>query len=60
MKLNLHTANDVIYKYAKLYYKILCIMGYTKITLSNKICRFKNTYSDLDVCHFCLAQNTKY
>jgi hypothetical protein len=41
MKINEDIVNDVIYKYAKFYYKILCIVGYTKITKSSKIYRFK-------------------
>jgi hypothetical protein len=32
MKINLDIVKDATYKYAKLYYKILCIMCYTKIT----------------------------
>jgi hypothetical protein len=41
MKINQDIVNDVIYKYAKFYYKILCIEGYTKITKSSKIYRFE-------------------
>jgi hypothetical protein len=41
MKINLDVVIDVTYKYAKFYYKILCIMGYTKVTKSNKIDRFE-------------------
>jgi hypothetical protein len=41
MKINQDMVNDVIYKYAKFYYEILCIMGYTKITKYGKIYRFK-------------------
>jgi hypothetical protein len=32
MKINMHIVKDVTYKYAKLYYEILCIVGYKKIT----------------------------
>jgi hypothetical protein len=59
MKINQGIVNDVIYKYAKFHYEILCIMGYTKIKKSDKICTFE-IYSDLNVCYFCVAQNTKY
>jgi hypothetical protein len=31
MEINLDIVKDVTYKYAKLYYKILCIVDYTKI-----------------------------
>jgi hypothetical protein len=31
MKINLDIVKDVTYEYAKLYYEILCIVGYTKI-----------------------------
>jgi hypothetical protein len=31
----------VFYKYAKFYYKILCIVSYTKKKKSDKICRFE-------------------
>jgi hypothetical protein len=41
MKINQDMVNDVIYKYAKFYYEILCIMGYTKITKYGKIYRFE-------------------
>jgi hypothetical protein len=41
MKINLDIVNDVIYKYANIDYEILCIMGYTKITKSDKTYRFK-------------------
>jgi hypothetical protein len=41
MNINLDIVNDVTYKYAKFYYKILCIMGYTKVTKSDKIYRFE-------------------
>jgi hypothetical protein len=41
MKINQDIVNDVIYKYAKFYYKILCIVGYAKITKSGKIYRFE-------------------
>jgi hypothetical protein len=41
MKLDQDMVNDMIYKYAKFYYKILCIMGYTKITNYGKIYRFE-------------------
>jgi hypothetical protein len=37
MKINQDMINDVIYKYAKFYYEILCIVGYTKLTKSEKI-----------------------
>jgi hypothetical protein len=47
--------NDVSYKYAKLYYKIIHIVGYTKITKSYKTVDFKYTYSNLHVYHFCVA-----
>jgi hypothetical protein len=60
MKINLGIVNDVTFNHAKFYYEILCIIAYTKITKSDKICRFKYTYSDLDACHFCIAQYTKY
>jgi hypothetical protein len=41
MKINLGIVNDVTYKHAKFYYEILCIVSYTKITKSGKICRFE-------------------
>jgi hypothetical protein len=41
MKINLNIVNDVINKYAKIDYEILCIVGYTKITKSDKIYRFE-------------------
>jgi hypothetical protein len=41
MKINLDMVNDIIYNYVKFYCKILYIMGYTKITRSDKICRFE-------------------
>jgi hypothetical protein len=41
MKINLYISNDVIYKYANFYYEILYIVGYIKITKSDKICRFE-------------------
>jgi hypothetical protein len=41
MKINQATVNDVIYKYAKFCYEILFIMGYTKITKSDKMCTFE-------------------
>jgi hypothetical protein len=40
-KINQDIVNDAIYKYAKIYYKILCIVGYTKIIKSGKIYRFE-------------------
>jgi hypothetical protein len=52
---------DVTYKYANFYYKILCIVGYTKNKKSDKFIDLKiYTYSDLDIYLFCVAQNTKY
>jgi hypothetical protein len=41
MKINQGTVNHVIYKYVKFYYEILYIVGYTKITKSDKICTFE-------------------
>jgi hypothetical protein len=41
MKINTHIVKDVTYKYAKLYYKIRCIVGYTKITNLIKIVDLK-------------------
>jgi hypothetical protein len=41
MKINQDIVNDVIYTYAEIYYKILCIVIYTKITKSDKICGFE-------------------
>jgi hypothetical protein len=41
MEINQDIVNDVIYKYAKFYYDFFCIVGYTKITKSDKICRFE-------------------
>jgi hypothetical protein len=38
MKINLDIVNDVTNKNAKFYYKIICIVGYKKITKSDKIC----------------------
>jgi hypothetical protein len=35
-------------------------MDYTKIKKYDKICIFKYTYSDLDICHFCVVQDTNY
>jgi hypothetical protein len=41
VKINQDIVNDVIYKYAKFYYEILCIVGYTKIRKFDKIYRFE-------------------
>jgi hypothetical protein len=41
MNINLDIRNDVNYKHAKFYYVILCIASYTKISKSDKICRFE-------------------
>jgi hypothetical protein len=40
-KINLNIVNDVTYKHATFYYKILYIVGYKKITKSDKIYRLK-------------------
>jgi hypothetical protein len=45
MKINLDMANNVTYKHAKFYYKILYIVGSTKISKYDKICRFKNIHT---------------
>jgi hypothetical protein len=45
MKINLDVVNNVTYKHAKYYYKILCVVGYTKIIKSDKIYRFKNMHN---------------
>jgi hypothetical protein len=58
MKINKDTVDDVICKHAKKNYEILCIVSYRKITKSDKFIDLKYTCSDLDVCHFCVAQNT--
>jgi hypothetical protein len=60
MKINQNIVNDVIYKYAKFYYEILYIVAYTKIKKLTKFVDLKYTYSDLEVCHFCVSQNIKY
>jgi hypothetical protein len=36
MKITIKIVNDVTYKHAKFYYKILYIVGYIKVTKSNK------------------------
>jgi hypothetical protein len=36
MKINLNIANDVTYKHANFLYKIICVMGYTKIIKFHK------------------------
>jgi hypothetical protein len=41
MKINPNIVNDVISRHEKFHNKILCIVIYTKITKSSKICRFK-------------------
>jgi hypothetical protein len=41
MKINQDIVNDVIYKYVKFHYEILCIAGYTKITKFGKVYRFE-------------------
>jgi hypothetical protein len=41
MKTNLDIVIDVAYKYAKFWYEILCIVGYTEMTKSDKIGRFE-------------------
>jgi hypothetical protein len=41
MKINSDIVSVVVYKYAKFYYEILYIVSYTKITKSDKICRFE-------------------
>jgi hypothetical protein len=56
MKINLDIVNNITYKYAKFYYEILYIIGYTKITKSDKICIFEMYV----LSHFCVAQNMKY
>jgi hypothetical protein len=61
MTINQDIVNDVICNYAKFYYEIICIAVYTKITKSVKLVDLKySTYLDLDVPHYCVAQNTKY
>jgi hypothetical protein len=60
MKINPDIVNDVTYRHAKFHYKILCIVIYTKIIKSDEICILKYTYSDLHICHFCVAQTTKH
>jgi hypothetical protein len=45
MKINMDIVNNVTYKHAKLYYKILYVISYIKITKSDKICRFKNVHT---------------
>jgi hypothetical protein len=41
MKINLDIVKDRTYEYAKLYYEIPCIVGYTKITNLRKFIDFK-------------------
>jgi hypothetical protein len=41
LKINLDIVNDVNYNHAKNYYEILFIVGYTKITKSDKIYRLE-------------------
>jgi hypothetical protein len=36
IKINMYIVNDITYKQAKFHYKILYIVGYTKITNSDK------------------------
>jgi hypothetical protein len=45
MIINLGIINGVIYKYAKFYYEILCIV----------VVDLKYAYLDLDMCKFCAA-----
>jgi hypothetical protein len=40
MVINMDIVNDVTYKHAKRYYKILYDMGYIKVTKSDKMYRF--------------------
>jgi hypothetical protein len=60
MKINQDKLNDFIYKYANFYYEILCIVGYTKITKSDKIYRFEVYILRSRRLPFFVAQNTKY
>jgi hypothetical protein len=57
MKMNWDMVNDVTYKYAKLCYEILCIVGYIKIKNMIKIVDLK--YTDLDVCYFLCSSKYK-
>jgi hypothetical protein len=47
MKTNLDIVNDVTYKHENFKYKILYIMGYTKMTNSDQICRFESIYTTI-------------
>jgi hypothetical protein len=47
MKINLGIVNDVTYKHTKFCYEVLCIIGYTKITKSDKMCSFKNIHTEI-------------
>jgi hypothetical protein len=61
MKINLDIVKDVTYKYAKLYYEILCIVGYTKIKNLRKFVDFKiYILKSRLLSFFFVAQNTMY
>jgi hypothetical protein len=58
MKINLDIVNHVTCKHAKLYYKIICIVGYTNITKSDKFVDLK--IDILRSIRLLFLYNTKY
>jgi hypothetical protein len=51
----LNIVNDVMYKYAKIYYEILFIVG-KKNKKSDNFVDLKCTYLDLDIFYFCVPK----
>jgi hypothetical protein len=48
MNIIINIGNDVTYKHATFYYKILCIVDYTKIKIKpDKIYRFENIHTQI-------------
>jgi hypothetical protein len=41
--------NNVTYKHANIQFEIICIVGYTKMTKSDKIWRFENIHTQIDI-----------
>jgi hypothetical protein len=57
MQINQDIGNDVICKYAKFYYEILCIVGYTKI---KKLIKFVDLKYTLRFRSFSFLCSPKY
>jgi hypothetical protein len=56
MKINLDIVNNVRISMQN----FITIFSYCRLKKSDKICTLKFTYLDLDICYFCVSQNTKY